>query len=111
MLKSKELDTQSAGQFAFYAARDARMRNYAKGSSFTDAQKVSAERVKMAMEIVYGCKAVHINYRDKFFAIKIDAPRCVNDKKTLALLEDDYAKVGVEKKVTAQGIIYRFPKA
>jgi hypothetical protein len=104
---AKELDTKSAGQFAWVAARDARMRNYANSTLYTDAQKHKAERIKLILEMVYSAKQVHINYRKTFVAIKVDNGR-IRDAKLLKIAENDWANEGITKRVSDQGIVYRF---
>lgn len=108
-MKEKELDTQSAGYYAYAAARDARMRAAAMWSHYTEAERVRAERMKLALELCYSARAFYINPRDKFITIKIDNPR-VKDRVNLALLESDYEQEGIVKIATAQGISYRIPK-
>ena len=52
-MKANEIDSKDSGIYAFYAARDARMRNIVNASRFTDALKLRAERMKLALEMVY----------------------------------------------------------
>ena len=109
-METKELEYKTAGQFAWFAARDARMRSFANASLYTEAEKNRAERMRMGLTLVYSAKEFHIEYRKKFISLKIDKP-VVRDRKTLALLESDYNLLGVVKRVTNQGITYRIPKA
>ena len=109
-MKANELETKNAGFYARAAAIDARMRNIAMASSYTDAQKVQAERMKLGLDMVYASKGIYINFRLKFITLKIESP-IVRDRKTLAVLEQDYEKAGITKQVTAQGVIYRIKKA
>ena len=108
-MKAQELETKSAGYFAYAAARDASMRAIAMWSHYTDKERVRAERIKIGLEMVYNAKGVHINPRGKFIAIKVDQAR-VRDRKMLALLEKDYELLSITKVVTEQGITYRIPK-
>ena len=108
-MKEKELDTQSAGYYAYAAARDARMRATAMWSHYTDAERVRAERMKLGLELCYSAKGFYINPRNKFIAIKIDNPT-VKDRKNLALLEQDYEAEGITKVLTNQGVTYRIAK-
>jgi hypothetical protein len=105
----KELETQSAGYYAYAASRDAKMKSYAASTHYSEAEKVTAERVKLGLEYVYSAKGVYLNYRTKFISIKLDGAR-VRDKVNLKLLEEEYEQKGYIKKSTAQGIIYRIPK-
>jgi hypothetical protein len=108
-MKAQELETKSAGYYAFAAARDASMRAVAMWSHYTDRERVRAERIKIGLEMVYNAKGVHINPRGKFIAIKVDQAR-VRDRKMLALLEKDYELLSITKVVTEQGVTYRIPK-
>jgi hypothetical protein len=108
-MNAQELDTKSAGYYAFAAARDASMRAIAMWSHYTEVERVRAERMKLGLELVYSAKRIYINPRGKFIAIKVDQAQ-VRDRKNLALLEADYDKAGIKKAVSAQGVTYRIPK-
>jgi hypothetical protein len=108
-MKAQELETKSAGYYAYAAARDASMRAIAMWSHYTDKERVRAERMKIGLEMVYNAKGIHINPRGKFIAIKVDQPQ-VRDRKNLALLEKDYELLSITKVVTEQGVTYRIPK-
>ena len=108
-MKAHELETKSAGYYAYAAARDASMRAVAMWSHYTDRERVRAERMKLGLEMVYNAKGIHINPRGKFIAVKVDRPQ-VRDRKNLALLEKDYELLSITKVVTEQGITYRIPK-
>jgi hypothetical protein len=108
-MNATELDTKSA-PFAWVAARDAAMKSYAASTLYTEAQKVRAERMKLGLEMVYSARSAFITYRKKFVTIKLDQAR-VRDRKTLALLEQDYTAQGdITKVVTDQGITYRIAR-
>jgi hypothetical protein len=102
----KEIEHKDAGRFAWYAARDARMKSAINASRFTEAQKIRAERVKLGLEMVYTHDAVTIDFCQKWARVKVHNGT-VRDKKNLSLLEGDWAKMGVEKVISAQAIIYR----
>lgn len=104
-MQSQETEYKTAGNFAWFAARDARMRSIANASLFTDQQKVKAERVKMALEMVYSCTEVSITNCKKWIRVKVHAGQ-VRDRKNLALLEQDWAAQGITKTLTNQGVIY-----
>jgi hypothetical protein len=102
----KETEHKSAGKWAWFAERDARMRSAVNSSLFSDSQKLRAERVKLALELVYNADKFYIEFRKKFIIVKVEKPR-VKDRKTLALLEQDYESEGIDKVLTKQGFIYR----
>ncbi len=108
-MKTSVLKTEeSVNPVAAYL--DARMRNYAGKSHYSYAEQTRAERMKIVLEIVYCAKDVYINYRGKFIAVKVDGAR-VADRVSLSELESEWAEQGVTKAVTAQGVVYRIPKA
>jgi len=108
-MNAVEFDTKAA-PFAWVAARDAAMKSYAASTLYTEAQKVRAERMKLGLEMVYAARNTYITYRKKFVTIKLDQAR-VRDRKTLALLEQDYTAQGdITKVVTDQGITYRIAR-
>jgi len=105
----KELETKSAGYYAYAASRDASMKSLIASTHYTEAEKITAERVKLGLEHVYSARGVYITYRKKFISIKLDQPR-VRDRVNLRLLEEEYASKGYVKASTEQGITYRIPK-
>lgn len=109
-MKELEKDYKPAGQWAWFAERDARMRSAVNSTTFSDAQKLKAERVKLALEMVYSAEKVYIEFRKKFISVKVQKPQ-VRDRKGLVLLEMCYQNEGLEKVKTAQGVTYRILKA
>ena len=107
-MRTVDIDTQEAPN-AFFAARDARMRNYAVGSTYSAQERLRAEQIKLGLECVYRATEVHINYRQRFIAVKL-SNAIVRDRASVADLEAFYASQGIEKRVSAQGIIYRIPR-
>lgn len=106
----KETEHKNAGKWAWVAERDARMRSAVNSTTFSDAQKLKAERVKLALEMVYSAEKVFIEYRKKFISVKVHKAQ-VRDRKGLILLEMCYKNEGLEKVKTAQGVTYRILKA
>ena len=105
----KETEHKDAGKFAWYAAKDASMKSAVNASRFTPAQKLKAERVKLALELVYSCEEVSITNNKTFIRVKVHNG-IVRDRKQLRLLESDWTKEGIEKVFTDQGVIYRVAK-
>ena len=105
-MKTLELDTKEAPN-KWWAARDASMRNYANSTRYSQHQRTIAERMKLVLEMVYWAKAVYIAYGKKGISIKVEQAR-VRDRKELALLEEGWASAGVVKRISEQGVIYRF---
>ena len=104
---TRDLDTQSAPT-AWWAAQDARMRNIANKSHYAESVHIRAERMVLALGLCYAAKGIHEAFGKQGVSIKVDRPTFVKDRLNLALLEADWALLGVVKKVSAQGVIYRF---
>lgn len=104
-MNARELDTKEAPN-KWWAARDARMRNYANSTLYTEQQKIAAERMKLALELVYAAKGIYIAYGKTGVSVKVDGAR-VRNRQELAFLEEGWSSAGIEKRVSAQGVIYR----
>lgn len=105
-MKALETEHKDAGMFAWFAARDAKMRSAVNATTFTDSQKIRAERVKLALELVYSYKAITIDYTKKHIRVKVHNA-VVKDRKNLRELETNWEQQGIVKVLTGQGIIYR----
>jgi hypothetical protein len=109
-MQTVDLETKSAGYYAFAAARNARMTSIANASHFTEKQRIQAERMRLALELVYSARAIHVNFRKTQVTIKVDRPT-VRDRQELTLLEKSWETLGVKKRVSDQGVNYNFAKA
>ena len=107
-MQTVELETKSAGRYAYFAAQDAAVKSYAASTHYTSQQKLNAERKKLVLEMAYYGE-VHVNYRKKFVALKVVNTN-VQNRKLLAELERDFTEENISRVVTAQGIVYRIPK-
>lgn len=94
----------------WFAARDARQRSLAAQTHYSNAQQIAAERIRLALELLYGNNGVFVTYRQRFIAIKVNAPR-VRNRTELDGFESDWAAKGIKKLLTNQGVIYHIPKA
>ena len=103
----RTLDTKEAPT-KWWAAQDARMRNIANKSHYADSVHIRVERMILALGLCYRAEGIHEAFGKRGVSVKVDRPRFVRDRKNLALLEQDWAEQGVVKKVSAQGVIYRF---
>jgi hypothetical protein len=104
---TRDLDTQAAPT-AWWAAQDARMRNIANKSHYAESVHIRVERMVLALGLCYRAQGIHEAFGKRGVSIKVDRPGFLRDRKNLQLLEADWAEAGVTKKVSAQGIIYRF---
>lgn len=109
MMHNEYRNTQEAPN-KWWAWQDANMRNAVNSSLYTQSQRIAAERMKLALELVYLAKHVYIAYGKKGISIKVDRP-IVRDKKELRLLEQGWALAGMVKRTTPQGITYRWTVA
>ena len=103
----QDKEYQAAGNFAWFAARDAWLNSAKNECRFNSKQKIKAESVKYALELVYSAEEVSITYCKKWIRVKVHNGR-VRDRANLRLLESDWTNQGITKTNTAQGIIYHF---
>ena len=106
MLK-RNLDTKEAPT-KWWAAQDARMRNLVNKSHYSEQTQIRVERMMMALGLCYNAKGIHEAFGKRGVSIKVDRPTSIKDRINLRLLEQDWDQLGVSKKVSPQGIIYRF---
>lgn len=88
---------------------DARTRSAVASTHYTYPERSKADRMKLALELVYDYKSLFVTFRKKFIAIKIDSP-VVKNSSGLQELEQQWDAEGIVKVVTPQGITYRIPK-
>jgi hypothetical protein len=103
----RNLDTNEAPT-KWWAAQDARMRNLVNKSHYSQQTHIRAERMVMALGLCYNARGIHEAFGKQGVSIKVDKPTSIKDRKNLRLLEQDWEQQGVIKKVSPQGIIYRF---
>lgn len=109
MLKTNELDTKSAGRFAFAAIKDVNRYSDECRMLYTPRQRAQAETFRDVVVMGYSAKNIYVTYRKKFVAIKI-ADGIVRDRRVVRELETMCNERGYEKTRTAQGITYRIPR-
>lgn len=102
-----QLNTKEAPN-KWWAFKDASMRSTINSSLYTQAERIVAERMKLALELVYTGR-VYIAYGKTGISIKLDQPR-VRDRKELKILEKIWEANGVKKRETSQGTIYRLTR-
>jgi len=108
-MNTRELDTLPATN-KWWARQDANRLNLKWEPTYAESQKLKASRVRGCLDLVYGSKGVHINFREKWIAIKVDRP-VIRDRRNLQLLESDWEREGIIRRTTAQGVIYRIPRS
>lgn len=109
-MRTETLDTKEASN-KFWALQDRRMRNYANATLYTDAQKIRMERIKLALELCVRGTVYEVSFGKRSASVKVQDGAWVSDRKSLALLEEDWAVEGIYKKVTPQGFQYHMTRA
>ena len=99
-LKNEEAPTK------WWAALDARTRNAANKSNFSQEVQLKIDRMKLALELVYSSTGIYEAYGKRGVSIKINSA-AVSNRKALRELEAQWTQDGFIKKVSAQGVIYR----
>ena len=102
-------NNKSAGQFAWAARMNAISTSNMHKQNYSEAQKLRAEQIRLALELVYYHKEVHARFRKTKIAIKVENAR-VADKKMLAELDAHWKAEGITTQKTPQGIIYSIKK-
>ena len=103
------LDTKESNN-KFWALQDRRMRNHANKTLYTQAQQIRLERIKLALEMVLQGTVYEPSFGKKSASVKVQDGALIADRKMLQLLETDWAKEGIFKKVSAQGFQYHMPR-
>ena len=101
-----ETEHKSAGQYAWFAARDAAFKSAVNASRFSTQLKLKAERMKLVLEMLFANDDVTITYCKKWARVKVHNAR-PRDKKLIKEWEETWAIDGIEKVLTGQGVIYR----
>ena len=105
-MKTLTINNDDAGNKKWFAFQDAKMRSAVNATRFTDKQKIKAERVKLALELVYSASKFTIDYNKKFIRVKAHDAN-IKDRRNLRELEQQWDKEGIVRVITNQGIIYR----
>lgn len=108
-MKSTTLDTQEANS-KWWAARDRAMKNAVNKSNFTEMEQLRAVRMQTFLQEVYRGTVYPPSYGIKGISVKVQRGAVLGDRKALRAVEDNWAQLGVVKKVTPQGTTYRIPK-
>jgi hypothetical protein len=105
MLQEKELNSTKA-RSAFFAIKDADQYNQNCMSMYTATQRSKAQTVLDLLDNAYSSKALYINYRKTFIAVKVENPT-VRDRKLAREIDDIFEQNGYVKVKSAQGFIIR----
>ena len=106
MLEEKELNSQSAGQYAWAAAIRANQYSDECRMRYTPAQRTVAERFRDVVELAYTNVRKEVTYRKKFAVVKCENGD-VRDRKFAREIDLICIERGYEKTRTAQGFNFR----
>lgn len=109
MLNTTELNTKTAGCFAFAASRDANRYSDECRMLYSPRQRAQAETLRDVVALAYSTKKMYVTYRKTFVAIKI-VDSIVRDRRVVRELEALCEERGYQKATSAQGIVYRIPR-
>lgn len=108
-MKATALDTVEATN-KWWAAADRNMKNIANKSKFTDSEQLRAVRMQTFLQQVFRGTVYEPSYGIKGISVKVQRGSILADRKNLRIVEADWEKQGVTKKITPQGTTYRIPK-
>ena len=99
----KDIDTKSAGKFAFAASMDAQRRNTNNKSLYSSAQIRQAVTVMDLIDTAFRCTELYINYRKTFISVKAENARARDGmaKTVIELFKNN----GYKLKQSPQGLI------
>lgn len=108
-IQTQETEHQSAGRYAWVAARDASQRSAVYATTHGYQDKLKAERIKLMLDMMYYTDSTSITYCKNWIRVKAHNARKQN-RELIAEMESHWAEQGITKKITAQGIIYNVRK-
>lgn len=111
-MQQRKIETQEVEMGRKWAAHlDAKKRSAEAQTGYSKKQQSEATAVFEAVRVSYIRSKVYLNYRDKFYAVKVQRPTKADAlSKDVAKVEKLLADVGAEKVVSKQGVIYRVAK-
>ncbi len=108
-MRTVVLNTEEASN-KFWALQDRRMRNHVNKTLYTTAQQIRLERIKLALELCVRGTVYDVSFGKRSASVKVQNGAYITDNKMLALLEADWEKEGIYKKVSAQGFQYHLAR-
>lgn len=111
-MQHKQIDTQEVEMGKKYAAHlDAKRKSAEAQQYYSKTQQKEAATVFEAVRVSYLRSKVYLNYREKFYSVKVQRPSKADQlSKEVTKVEKLLEDVGATKVVSAQGIIYRINK-
>lgn len=108
-MTTKDLETKSAGSYAWAAAKNAYQYSDECRVIYTPAQRARAESFRDIVDLAYTNVLKEPTYRKKFITVKVDRGQ-VRDRRMAKEIDLICQERGYEKVHTAQGIIFRITK-
>lgn len=108
-MKDKELDTKSAGAYAYAAAISADRYSDECRVLYTPRQRAAAETFADVVKLAYSASRSYITYRKTFITVKLENAQ-VRDRKTLREVEAIAQERGYERTRSNQGVSFRIPR-
>ena len=109
MSLTKDLDTKSAGQYAWAAARDAQRYSDQCRVLYSGQKRACIETFLSLVQMAYTQVRDEPTYRKTFATIKIDKKGLVRDRRMAREIETICQERGYESRNTPQGRIFRIP--
>lgn len=109
MLQEKDLNTKSAGYFAYAAAKDATRYSDECRMTFTPKQRAQIETFRDVILMAYTGAEVYVNFRKTIISIKITKPQ-VRDRKAVRIVDEICTERGYVKARSDQGLLFQIPK-
>ena len=109
-MKERELDTPSAGHFAWAAARDADRYSDECRMLYTAAERAKAETFMDLLKWAYAADKFYLTYRKGFVSIKM-VGSIVRERRYVREIDSICEERGYDKVRTQQGLTFRIPKA
>lgn len=108
-MKARELDTPSAGNFAWAAAQDAGRYSDECRMLYSPQQRAKAETFMDLIKWAYGAKTFYLTYRKGFISIKLAGP-IVRERRYVREIDAICEERGYDKVRTQQGLTFRMPR-
>ena len=110
-MQVQKIKSEDAKEFSRGAAINAEYRNRINKQRFSGRDQARAETIRDLVGIVYPESRCYVNYRQKFFSVKIEnAPARLQRSPQGQQFEAVMEEYKATKIVTPQGILYRIPK-
>jgi hypothetical protein len=101
------IDTKAAPT-KWWAKADAEARNAVNIALWNEWKQLRAEMIKTQLMLVYRARGFYVSYGKKGISVKVDHVSSIRDRQYLRALEREWKDAGLIRKLSDQGVIYRF---